>query len=145
MRISDTSLFKRIIANTPFSESELVLLILTGPTRYKDHSINKRHGRGKRLISQPTVELKLIQRWLVSSELSSLPIDEHATAYRKGLSIRNHVEPHTRSHFLLKLDFRDFFPSLTDRALRFRLELNTNYTELEVFIFTKLLFRKKCS
>ncbi|WP_025041829.1 retron St85 family RNA-directed DNA polymerase [Nitrosospira briensis] len=145
MRISDASLFERIIENTPFSEAELVLLILTGPTRYKDHWINKRHGRGKRLISQPTAELKLVQRWLVSSELSSLPVDVHATAYRKGLSIRDHVSPHTRSHFLLKLDFKDFFPSLTDSALRYRLEHDANYTELEVLILTKLLFRKKQS
>jgi len=49
-----------MIENTPFSEKELVLLILTGPTRYKDHWIEKRHGRGKRLISQPTAELKLL-------------------------------------------------------------------------------------
>lgn len=143
MRFSDAKLFRRMIENTPFSEKELVLLILTGPTRYKDHWIEKRHGRGKRLISQPTAELKLVQRWLVDSELSSLPVDGHATAYRNGLSIRDHVLPHTRSHFLLKLDFKDFFPSLTDGALRYRLEHDADYTELEILILTKLLFRKK--
>lgn len=143
MKLSDAKLFSRIIGNTPFSEVELATLILTGPTRYKDHWIEKRHGRGRRLISQPTAELKLIQRWLVNSELASLPVDDHATAYRKKRSIRDHVAPHVRSHFLLKLDFKDFFPSLTDRALRFRLAQDANYSELELFILTRLLFRKK--
>ncbi len=143
MRLSSAELFGRLIENTPFSEEELVLLILTGPTRYKDHTIEKRHGRGRRLISQPTAELKLVQRWLVGSELSSLPVDQHATAYRKGLSIRNHVAPHAHNHFLLKLDFKDFFPSLTDDALRYRLARDATYSELETQILTNLLFRKK--
>lgn len=143
MRLSTAELFGRLIENTPFSEEELVLLILTGPTRYKDHWIEKRHGRGRRMISQPTADLKLVQRWLVDCELSSLPVDPHATAYRKGLSIRNHVAPHVNNHFLLKLDFKDFFPSLTDNALRYRLEHDARYSELETKILTNLLFRKK--
>lgn len=142
MKLSSADLFWRIIENTPFSEDELALLILTAPTRYKEHWIEKRHGRGKRLISQPTSELKLVQRWLVASELSSLPIDAHATAYKNGLSIKDHVQPHVRSHFLLKLDFKDFFPSLTDSALQRRLAIDANYSDLELFILTQLLFKK---
>lgn len=142
MRLSDAKLFQRILENTPFSEDELALLVLTAPTRYKDHFIEKRHGRGQRLISQPTAELKLVQRWLVTSELRGLPIDVHATAYQAGCSIRDHVQPHARSHFLLKLDFKNFFPSLTDSALRHRLEIDADYSELETFILVQLLFRK---
>lgn len=142
MKLSSSNLFGRIIENTPFSEEELALLILTAPTRYKEHWIEKRHGRGKRLISQPTAELKLVQRWLVASELSSLPVDAHATAYQNGLSIKNHVQPHVRSRFLLKLDFKDFFPSLTNSALNRRLALDACYSDLELFILTQLLFKK---
>ncbi len=142
MKLSSADLFGRIIENTPFSEEELALLILTAPTRYKEHWIEKRHGRGKRLISQPTSELKLVQRWLVASELSSLPIDAHATAYQNGLSIKDHVQPHVRSHFLLKLDFKDFFPSLTDSALHRRLAIDARYSDLELFILTQLLLKK---
>ena len=142
MSLSASDLFIRIIENTPFSEPELALLILTAPTRYKEHFIGKRNGRGKRLISQPTAELKLIQRWLIRHELTHLPIDPHATAYRTGLSIKDQVEHHTHSHFLLKLDFENFFPSLTDKALQYRLCRDTNYSETDVFILTRLLCRK---
>jgi RNA-directed DNA polymerase len=142
VKLSSAELFQRILENTPFSERELALLVLTAPTRYKDHYIEKRHGRGKRLISQPTAELKLVQRWLVHTEMVGLPIDSHATAYKPGCSIRDHVQPHVHSHFLLKLDFKDFFPSLTDCALRHRLQMDANYSELETFILIQLLFRK---
>lgn len=142
MKLSSANLFGRMIENTPFSEEELALLILTAPTRYKEHWIEKRNGRGKRLISQPTSELKLVQRWLIASELSSLPIDDHATAYRNGRSIKDHVQPHVHSHFLLKLDFKDFFPSLTDSALRKRLTIDAHYSDLELFILTQVLFKK---
>lgn len=142
MRLATSPLFQRILGGMPFSETELALLVLTAPTRYKDHYIEKRGGRGKRLISQPTAELKAVQKWLVNNELQALPIDSHATAYRHGYSIRDHVEPHRRSHFLLKLDFKDFFPSLTDSALRHRLAIDAAYTEQDKFILTQLLFRK---
>lgn len=142
VKLSNAQLFQRILDDTPFSEEELALLVLTAPTRYKDHYIQKRHGRGQRLISQPTAELKLVQRWLINTELARLPIDAHATAYKSGCSIRDHVQPHVRSHFLLKLDFKDFFPSLTDNALRHRLQMDADYSELETFILVQLLFRK---
>ena len=143
MRLATAPLFQRLLTAMPFSEAELALLILTAPTRYKEHHIQKRGDRGKRLISQPTAELKLVQRWLVERELHYLPIDQHATAYRQNMSICNHVEPHLGCHFLLKLDFKDFFPSLTDQALRYRLGHDANYSEQEVDILVNLLFCRR--
>jgi RNA-directed DNA polymerase len=143
MRLATAPLFQRLLTAMPFSETELALLILTAPTRYKEHHIQKRCGRGERLISQPTAELKLVQRWLVERELHFLTVDQHATAYRPKMSIRNHVEPHLNCHFLLKLDFKDFFPSLTDQALRHRLGHDANYSEQEVDILVNLLFRRR--
>lgn len=143
MKLATAPLFQRLLTAMPFSEAELALLVLTAPARYKEHHIQKRGGRGQRLISQPTAELKLVQRWLVERELYHLPVDQHATAYRPNKSIRNHVEPHRNSHFLLKLDFKDFFPSLTDQALRHRLAHDAKYSEQEVDILVQLLFRKR--
>lgn len=143
MRLASAPLFQRLLTAMPFSEAELALLVLTAPTRYKEHHIQKRGGRGQRLISQPTAELKLVQRWLVERELHPLPVDRHATAYRPNTSIQNHVEPHRNSRFLLKLDFKDFFPSLTDQALRHRLAHDANYSEQEVGILVQLLFRRR--
>jgi len=141
MRLSDTALFSRLLQKLPFSEFELVTLILTAPSRYKEHYIEKRNGRGMRLISQPTAELKALQRLLVKSELSNLKIHDSATAYRHSKSIYQHALPHVNNHFLLKLDFKDFFPSLTDFALKHKLKLDTKYTDLEIDILCKVLLK----
>ncbi|NOT14981.1 MAG: RNA-directed DNA polymerase [Methylotenera sp.] len=142
MKLSSTPLFLRLLELTPYSEYELATLILTAPTRYKEHYIVKRHGRGKRLISQPTAELKLLQHTTINKELNKLEIHNSATAYRCGSSILHHAQPHANSNFLLKLDFKDFFPSLTDKALKHKLRADTNYSELEIDILRNILLKK---
>ncbi|WP_080417326.1 retron St85 family RNA-directed DNA polymerase [Burkholderia ubonensis] len=142
MNIINAPLFERLLALSPFSARELGILIATAPHRYKDHYIEKRNGRGKRLISQPTAELKFLQRLIVKHEFSSLPIHGAATAYRSGSSIKAHALPHAHSRYLLKLDFSDFFPSLKANALRYRLSRDASYTEQELWILCQLLCRQ---
>lgn len=134
-------LFERILGWSPFSESELFVLIKTAPKRYKEHFIKKRNNRGLRLIAQPTAELKLIQRVLIENELHTLPVHDSAIAYRNGLSIKDHVTPHRSSRYLLKLDFRDFFSSIKERTLLYRLSCDTTYSEKEKKILCNLLMR----
>ncbi|VWB81602.1 reverse transcriptase [Burkholderia lata] len=142
MSIANEPLFERLLALSPFSARELGTLVATAPYRYKDHYIEKRNGRGKRLISQPTAELKFLQRLIVRHEFSSLPIHEAATAYRPHRSIKAHALPHASARYLLKLDFRDYFPSLKASALRYRLSRDATYTEQELWILCQLLCRK---
>lgn len=141
MSIESAPLFQRILARTPFSERELVVLIATAPTRYKDHYITKRNGRGRRLISQPTKELKFLQRILIKWELANLPIHQAATAYRRGHSTREHAAVHASSRYLLKLDFRDFFPSIEARAIDYRLQQDTAFSHAERWLLCNLLCR----
>lgn len=142
MSIENAPLFQRLLARTPFSEKELVVLIATAPTRYKDHYINKRNGRGKRLISQPTKEIKFLQRILVKYELADLPMHDAAMAYRKGLSTKHHAEQHASSRYLLKLDFRDFFLSLHASALDYRLEQDAKFSHAERWLICNILCRR---
>jgi len=141
----EEQLFERLLAMSPLSTRELVVLIQTAPNRYKEHFIDKRHGRGKRLISQPTAELKFFQRYLIKEELASLPIHSAATAYQSGHSIKSHATPHAAGAYLMKLDFKDFFPSLKEKAIRYRLSKDTNYTDAEQWILCQLLCRRPTS
>ena len=141
MSLADTPLFQRLLAKTPFSERELIDLLSTAPRRYKDHYITKKSGRGYRLISQPTKELKFLQRILLKNELSQLPVHEAATAYRKGMSIKNHAQKHASSRYLLKLDFSDFFLSLHSTALDYRLAIDTDFSKAERWLICNVLCR----
>ena len=142
MSLANTPLFQRLLSASPFSEQELVVLVATASTRYKDHYIEKRNGRGKRLISQPTKEVKFLQRLLMQNELVGLPIHEAATAYRKGHSIKSHADKHAASRYLLKLDFQDFFHSLYGDALDYMLEQDTKFSKTERWLICNLLCRR---
>jgi RNA-directed DNA polymerase len=142
MILENQPLFERLLARSPFSVRELIVLIATAPERYKDHHIEKRHGRGLRLISQPTAELKFLQRLLIQHEFSNLPIHDAAVAYRKALSIKDHATPHASGRYLLKLDFKDFFPSLKESAIRYRLQRDSNFSDTELWMLCHLLCRR---
>lgn len=141
MNYSTTDLFSRLLISTPLSPAELDLLITTAPSRYKEHNIKKRNGRGLRLIAQPTSELKFLQRLLVSKEFINFKVSDSVTAYCPGRSILNHARPHANSHYLLKLDFENFFPSIKARTLVYRIQQLKKYSEIEIEILVRLLCR----
>lgn len=141
MNYEGTHLFKRLLLDLPFSTAELNELIYTAPFRYKDHYIEKRNGRGKRLISQPTKEVKYLQRYLLTHILGNLPIHSAATAYRRNLSIKDHALPHAGARYLLKIDFQDFFPSITSESLAGRLKNDLTLNDLEIDLILKVLCR----
>ncbi|WP_020182636.1 retron St85 family RNA-directed DNA polymerase [Methylotenera sp. 1P/1] len=96
----------------PLSISEIQLLLLSAPHRYKVHEIQKRHNRGTRVIAQPTSEIKVLQRWATTNILAKLPIHSAATAYVAESNTKKHAQAHAKNRYLLKLDFKDFFPSI---------------------------------
>ena len=84
---------------------------------YVTFSIPKRSG-GKRLIMAPKRRLKAIQRRLLALLVEKLPVSGHAHAFRRDRSIRTGAEPHVGKRFVLKLDLKDFFPSVTFARVR---------------------------
>ena len=135
-------LIDRLQAVFPLSQREIAVLIYTAPRRYKVHFIEKRNKRGKRLIAQPTAELKAVQRWITSEYLNKLPVHKAAMAYRPNLSIKDHAQLHASNKYLLKLDFENFFPSINSRDLQAHLAIHMEKLSLEDQIaLTRLLFR----
>jgi len=92
--------------------SEVLAIARTGPKRYRTYPIDKRNG-GKRIICQPSRELKTLQYFLIESVLSKLPVHGAATAYVPGMSIRDNASRHAGGRVIYKLDFRGFFPSIS--------------------------------
>lgn len=78
---------------------------------YRDYEIPKKNG-GKRMISQPSAELKTLQYWVVNNILYRLPVSKAAFAYKKGDSIKKHAEMHKQARFIFHTDIREFFPSI---------------------------------
>ncbi|RQU27213.1 RNA-directed DNA polymerase [Burkholderia cenocepacia] len=92
--------------------SQLATLIRTAPLRYKTFTIKKRDGKDRH-VAQPAREIKTIQRWLIEDLRQNLPIHPSVMAYEPGTSIKENAERHVKSNFLLKMDFTNFFPSIS--------------------------------
>lgn len=120
---------------------ELRMLIDSAPHRYKVYQIPKRAPGQFRTIAQPAKEVKALQYWVLKHVLNQFEVHPSATAYRNDLSILHNARPHARGRFLLKMDFKDFFPSL--RAYDFRLFLkkrNSMFDAEEIGALCSILF-----
>ncbi len=96
---------------------QLKLFAATAPHRYKVYEIPKRSGRGTRTIAHPAKQLKFIQR-LILPELEKLSKPHKcAFAYIRKISIKDNAQVHIGNQYLLKMDFKDFFPSITPRLM----------------------------
>lgn len=79
---------------------------------YKVYKIKKR-SHGYRTIYAPNKTLKYIQRQILNNILNNKSISKYATAYHKGISLRDNAIPHINKNIVLKLDIKNFFESIS--------------------------------
>jgi len=127
------------------NEYEANHLIASAPKRYKDYPIDKSSGRGVRMISQPAPAVKNLQRFLIQEFLIRLPVHDSAYAYRKSRSIKDNAECHAKSRYLLKMDFKSFFPSIkgNDFKLHINKHLAVVLNEDEIDSIISACFRRR--
>jgi RNA-directed DNA polymerase len=111
---------------------------------YKEYLIPK-HAGGNRMIEHPSRRLKAVQKWLLANVLEAWPVHDAATAYRKGRSIWQNAATHVGSAYLLRMDLKDFFPSLSaDDLRRYRAKrpiVFREWTDEDFAWFTHFVFR----
>ncbi len=110
------SILKLISTTLYMGEDEVKRFIDQSPHRYKVYKIAKRNSDKKRTIAQPSKELKFIQRLVMNEYFRDLPVHPCAQAYVEGKGIKLNARAHLGSSFLLKMDFKDFFPSIKPEA-----------------------------
>jgi len=74
--------------------------------------LTKRKG-GYRVICQPSAKLKTLQYWVIKNICNYLPVDKSAYAYIDGVSILHNALFHASNKYFLKVDLKDFFPSIS--------------------------------
>ena len=88
-------------------------IIATAHHRYKVFRIPKRNSSAFREVAQPAMEVKLLQKWLINYLQSKLPVHDSAVAYCIGKGIKHNATIHKENRYVLKLDFKNFFPSIS--------------------------------
>jgi hypothetical protein len=84
-----------------------------GPLRHYTYRWIPRRGGKARLLEMPKPRLKAIQRRILRAILDAVPPHDSAHGFRRGRSLLGYVEPHTARRLVLRMDLRDFFPSVS--------------------------------
>jgi RNA-directed DNA polymerase len=82
-----------------------------GTDHYNRFTIPKKKG-GVRVISAPKKRLRQAQEWVLHHVLEPLPVSDAAMAFRPKRSIAHNAALHTGKEVVIRLDLKDFFPSL---------------------------------
>jgi len=116
-----------------FSKSyrDIFRYALSASRRYKSYRIPKRTG-GSRDIVQPSKELKEYQRYIVSTLFNKLPVHYAVYSYQKEKNIKQMATKHINARFLLRIDFKEFFPSIKGEHIRSFLKSNVDYLETSI-------------
>ena len=80
-------------------------------SHYRRYLIPKANG-SSRMIAAPKYRLKLIQRRILAEILQKAELPEMCTGFRKGMSIVDNAKPHLNANTVIKMDLKEFFPSL---------------------------------
>lgn len=118
------SIIAAISEDVLMTDEELLSFSSTAPRRYKKYRIPKRNSSETRLIAHPSKEVKFFQRLIVSKLEEVLPVHDCAMAYVKGKSIKDNAEAHKRNRYMLKMDFKNFFMSITPELFFYSLEVH---------------------
>lgn len=94
----------------------LVGMIIQPESFYREFSIPKQKG-GQRIISAPYPSLLSCQQWISMNITSKIPVHESAHGFVSHRSIVTNAEPHLGCNWLLKIDIKDFFPSIDIRRI----------------------------
>ena len=94
------------------SRRTLVYHLYNNPSKYHKFSIPKKNG-GHRMIMAPNPGLKYIQRHLAVILSRIYEPNEGAHGFIENRSIVTNAEIHKNRSFIINLDIKDFFPSIT--------------------------------
>ena len=102
------------------TEDELVPLMRPGTASgsgYVEFEIPKAKG-GTRRIAAPRKKLRTVQRTLLDQILAKIPMHDACHGFVAGRSTVTNARPHVGAAIVVKLDLKDFFPTVHYRRVR---------------------------
>jgi RNA-directed DNA polymerase len=103
---------------------------------YRSFAIRKQSG-GYRRICVPESDLLRVQQWIDRFILSRIKASPYSYAFEKGQSIIKCAEQHIGCKWLIKIDLRNFFESLSEIQV-FRVFRDLGYSSLVAFELARI-------
>lgn len=108
---------------------------------YTTFRMRKRSGANAepryRTICVPTPSLMKVQRWIALNVLKHVPAHDASVAFSKGNKLFKAVAPHCSAKWLVKLDIRRFFESISEASV-YRVFRSLGYEPLISFELARL-------
>jgi len=101
-------------------EADLAKLMRPGTAKgsgYVEFEIPKAKG-GTRRIAAPRKPLRAVQRAILDKILGKIPMHDACHGFVKGRSTVTNAKPHEGAAMVIKLDLKDFFPTVHYRRVR---------------------------
>jgi RNA-directed DNA polymerase len=138
--------FNKMMEDLGKEKQEIIDFAITAYKRYRRYEIKKKTG-GYRSIHHPTPELKEYQRFISKHIFQKLPIHKSVFSYKKKTSIKNLADIHKKDRYLLRIDLKDFFPSIRGENIRLFLEEKKTIfpftlTDLDLTLINLLVCKK---
>jgi RNA-directed DNA polymerase len=114
---SFTELAKALAVDVPTLRKLCFHRDVESSSNYEFWTIAKRDGT-RRTISAPKPELKRIQRWLLKNLVDKLPVHGAAHGFLRARSIASNAKAHAGAELVVKIDVKDFFPTVTFRRVK---------------------------
>jgi len=137
-------ILERMASELGLPSGFILSLARSASHEYKTYRIAKRNGEF-RTIHHPSRRLKALQRWLLRNVIANLPVHAAAAAYRPRRSILDNASRHVASGYLLRMDFANFFPSITQvdlaRYIAERRPLFDGWAPQDIDLFCRLVCR----
>jgi hypothetical protein len=107
-----TSLVALAATECNLSEDWVQAVLRSGPSDVKKIQVSHKRKPGFRLVSRPSAELEILQRWLVLRFFRRNRVHPMAMAFLPNKSILSNANFHKNNDYFIRIDFKDFFPSI---------------------------------
>jgi len=87
-------------------------------SHYRRWQVPKRDGVSTRTLASPKGKLKAAQRWVLRNMLEKLPVHGAAHGFMAARSIVTNAQVHAGAPVIVKIDIKDFFPSITWKRVK---------------------------
>lgn len=104
---------------------------------YRYFSIPKSNGKIRK-IAEPLPMLKEVQHYILDNILLKIPCSVYAKAYKSGATLKGNAKFHRNQPILVKLDIKDYFPSLHESRVYHFFHESLGYGTTISMLLTKL-------
>lgn len=109
--------FRELAEYLGISPKELGFFAFSNTNFYKEHTILKVNGQ-QRVISAPAPRLKIIQRTLADTFAQIYEMPDGVHGFVPDRSIATNAAEHVKKRAIVKIDLKDFFPTISAGRIR---------------------------